>query len=58
MKKKDRGMGVSRDLELLEARSHSFGKTGVIEVRCPSGISVLRVKDALKLASNIIKAAK
>jgi hypothetical protein len=50
------GLKVSKDLELLEARSHSFDGKVVIEVRCPSGVSVLSAKDAKKLALNITNA--
>lgn len=47
------GLKVARDLELLEARAHTFDGKKVIEVRCPSGVSVLAEKDAARLVKNI-----
>jgi len=42
--------------ELLQACSHVVGGQEVVEIRCPSGISVLHREAAITLANNILVA--
>ena len=43
---------VNGNLPLLAAHAIS---EGVVEIRCPAGLSVLKFEDAYKFASDIIK---
>jgi hypothetical protein len=47
---------ISSRPELLQARSHVINGQEVIEIRCPSGTSVLHREAAIILAKNIIAA--
>ncbi len=49
---------VSLPLELLQARAHFIFDKHVVEVRCPSGISIMHREQALVLANNIIEACE
>lgn len=49
---------VSLPLEPLQARAHHVFDKHVVEVRCPSGISVMHKDQALTLAQNIIAACQ